>query len=67
MQSNAQKEKDNALKLTDAQLTEMMATLDSYKQNNEKLVCEKNKEIQSLTTKMDNEKAYVLVSHLILT
>ncbi|XP_059177038.1 synaptonemal complex protein 1-like isoform X2 [Physella acuta] len=60
MQSNAQKEKDNALKLTDAQLTEMMATLDSYKQNNEKLVCEKNKEIQSLTMKMDNEKAYVL-------
>ncbi|RUS90348.1 hypothetical protein EGW08_001843, partial [Elysia chlorotica] len=56
MQLSAEKEKENAQALTDCQLTEMMSTLETYKQNNEKLISEKDFTIEELKRLIDNHK-----------
>ncbi|GFS00535.1 synaptonemal complex protein 1-like [Elysia marginata] len=57
MQMNAEKEKEKAQALTDCQLAEMMSTLESYKQNNEKLISDKDLKIEELRILIDKQKA----------
>lgn len=65
MQESAQKEREKAIALTDCQLAEMMATLDTYKQNNERLISEKDAQIKALTAKLENAESLTVV--IILT
>ena len=62
MQLSAEKEKENAQALTDCQLTEMMSTLETYKQNNEKLISEKDLKIEELKRMIENQKSAAVVS-----
>ncbi|GFO27266.1 synaptonemal complex protein 1-like [Plakobranchus ocellatus] len=56
IQLSAEKEKENAKALTDCQLTEMMSTLETYKQNNERLISEKDVEMEAMRAQIQNQK-----------
>lgn len=60
MQMNAEKEKENAQAITECQLAEMMTTLETYKQNNEKLISEKDSKLEELRNVIENQKTEAL-------
>lgn len=62
MQNCAEREQQNAVARTDRHLAEMMATLDIYKQNNEKLLLEKDTEIQALRVRSEHAESLAAVS-----
>ncbi|KAH9525312.1 hypothetical protein Btru_001031 [Bulinus truncatus] len=63
----AQKDKENAIAKTERQLTAMMATLDDYRQNNQNIIIDKDKEIQTLRMKLQNAELLALEREKALT